>query len=52
MARVRPGDAAEGDDATPVPRRDAERPQLRGPGLHSKVNTPCASHKAQGDQLL
>lgn len=29
VARVRPGDSMR-EDATPVPRQDAERPQLRG----------------------
>lgn len=51
VARVRPGDA-EGDDATPVPRQDAERPQLRGPGLHPKVNTLCATHKPTGTRYF
>lgn len=44
VARVRPGDA-KGDDATPVPRQDAWRPQLWGPGLHPKVNILCSTHK-------
>lgn len=51
VTRVRPGDA-EGDDATPVPRQDAERPQLRGPGLHPKVNTLCATHKPTGTRYF
>ena len=33
VAWVRPGDSVR-DDATPVPKQDAERPQLRGPSQH------------------